>query len=456
MKNPFVDPSALSGKRAVVLGLGKSGQSAMQLLLSLGCSVIGTDRGRFEPLPASLEALQREGAHLVVGSHDAVPFSKVDLVVVSPGVPALPELASAERAGVEIIGETELASRFVSGALCAVGGTNGKSTVTTLLGHMVESTGRPSFVGGNLGVPACDAPFGAADYVILEVSSFQMERVRTFRPRVAVLLGVSEDHLDRYSGFDDYVAAKGNCFVRQGAGDVAVVPEGDETCLAQARRGAGRIVTFGEGGDFSVVERTVRARASGEVFDLHRADLHGRHNLSNAAAAIAAAVALGLPRDAIEEGLVRFRALPHRMALVGQVRGVTFYDDSKATNVGAAVTALRGLVEPRAVMILGGRDKGGSYDSLVWAIAQRGRGAVLLGEAADRIAQALGDVVPVQSARSMEGAVLRAFQMARPGDAVLLSPACSSLDMYKNYAKRGERFIEAVGMLQTSQKERDR
>jgi len=438
----------LAGRRVCVVGLGASGCSAARLLVRAGARVVGTDRAQRQALPMQALELERLGVELCLGGHEKVPFGELDLVVISPGVPSFPELESAEARGVPVIGELELAFRALDAPVLAVGGTNGKSTATTLLGHMVEAEYERTFVGGNLGLPAADAPEQGAECVVWEVSSFQMERVVDFRPRVAVLLNITEDHLDRYPDFSAYADAKGNCFRRQEESDVAVVPLGDTLAHAQASRGKGRIVTFGgAGADYEVDGPGVIERVSRLRFDLSESDLHGAHNYANAAAAIAAARAFGLAPGPIEEGLSRFRALPHRMALSGRFRGVSFYDDSKATNVGAAVTALRGLTEPKGVLVAGGRDKLGSYDDLVAALREKGRAAVLLGEAADRLRQAIGRVVPTQVATTMESAVLHAFRLAKPGDAVLLSPACSSLDMFKNYSERGDRFTEAVRRL---------
>jgi UDP-N-acetylmuramoylalanine--D-glutamate ligase len=376
-----------------------------------------------------------------------VRFESADLVVVSPGVPALPELERAEHAGVEIIGELELACRFVTAPIVVVGGTNGKSTTTTLIGVLLRAAGRHAFVGGNLGTPAADAVSQAFDVVVLEVSSFQLERAPSLHPRVSLLLNVTEDHLDRYPSFTAYAEAKGNAFVNQVPGDTAVVPFGDALTEEQARRGRGDLVSFGRGGDYLVAEAAVLEAESGERFDLGSSRLHGRHNHENAAAAIAAVRALGVNAEAVRDGLADFEPLPHRMALVRELSGVRFYDDSKGTNVGASVTALTGLTEDRGVLIAGGRDKQGSYAPLVDALRERGRAVVLLGEAAPKIFDAIGGALPVEHADGMDDAVRRAFRLAQPGDAVLLSPACSSFDMFKSYAERGERFSAAVKTL---------
>lgn len=441
---------ALLGKLAIVVGLGKSGQAAIELLVRQGAQVIGTDSAPTVQLGPGLTNL---GCKFVLGGHEGLDFNTADMIVVSPGVPDFGQLREAASRGVEVIGETELASRFLEVPIVAVGGTNGKSTTTVLLGHLLESTGQRVFVGGNLGDPACEAPDQLLDVAVLEVSSFQMERVPTFRPHVCLLLNLGEDHLDRYEDFSGYVRAKGNAFAQQTRKDFAISLSGSPLCAEQAARGKAMQLTFGVGGDYYVEEGCVVERSTRERFSLEGADLHGQHNHLNAAAAIAAARVLGVGAEDISEGLRRFRALPHRMALSGRIKGVSFYDDSKATNVEAAVTALRGLTETKGVLVAGGRDKRGSYDALVEALVEKGRAAVLLGEAAARIEEAIGDKIPVERAKTMEGAVLRAFRHALPGDAVLLSPACSSLDMFKNYSERGDRFTEAVESLARSASE---
>jgi UDP-N-acetylmuramoylalanine--D-glutamate ligase len=436
----------IRGKKVVVVGLGRSGVAAARLCQKLGASVLGTDTRPSSEIGDEARAL---GIELRAGGHEGVPFDTADLVVISPGVPGFPALDRAAAAGVTVIGELELASRFVRAPVVAVGGTNGKSTVTTAAARLFEAAGKKTFSGGNLGTPLADVALEDFDVLVVEVSSFQLERAPTFHPRVHVLLNVTEDHLDRYPSLAAYAAAKGNAFVNQTAEDFAVIPAGDAVCLEQARRGRARVVSFGTGADYSVEGNDVLERRSGVRFSLAGTDFHGAHNLSNAAAAIAAARSLGVDAAAIGSGLRRFEALGHRMSLVAEIEGVRFYDDSKATNVGAAVTALSGLSEPRAVLIAGGRDKLGSYEPLATALGRKGRAVVLIGEAADRIERALGGAVPIVRASTMDDAVLRARAFAKPGDAVLLSPACSSFDMFKSYAERGDRFAAAVRNLES-------
>ena len=459
--------AGVKGKRAVVIGLGASGVAACKLLVSRGAqAVIGTDSKPREKMEAQAAELEKAGVSLALGGHAEARIAEADLVVMSPGVPMFDELAAAERSQIPIWGEIELAVRALAhpAPVVAIGGTNGKSTVTSLVGAILGRAGKRTFVGGNLGEPLADHADEAFDVVVLEVSSFQMERVDSFHPKSSVLLNVSPDHLDRYPSEQAYADAKGNAFLRQTPDDIAVVPAGDDVCAAQARRGNGRLVTFGPGGDVvdpaspgdarlrRIVDVEVQASAIVDHavphrYDRARVNLRGGHNSLNVAAAVAAVRPFGIDVRIVEEVLASFRGLPHRMAFVGDVAGVRYYDDSKGTNVGASVTAVRGITEEKVVLVAGGRDKGGSYGPLVDALRDRGRGAVVIGEAADLIARAIGDVVPVRRAASMQAAVLAAAALARAGDAVLLSPACSSFDMFNDYKDRGDAFVRAVESL---------
>jgi UDP-N-acetylmuramoylalanine--D-glutamate ligase len=439
----------VAGKRVVVVGLGASGVAAARLCARRGARVVATDKKSLEALGPEARALEAAGVTLAVGGHAQAGIPEADLVVVSPGVPPLAELAEAERRGVTVWGEVELATRALAhpAPVVAVGGTNGKSTTTSLVGALLEAHGLATFIGGNLGEPLANHADQRFDAIVLEVSSFQMERVEAFRPKASILLNVTEDHLDRYATFDDYAHAKGNAFARQTTEDIAIVPVGDAVCLAQARRGRGEVVTFGAGAAVDVTPEAIVDRSNGEHYARREIALVGGHNASNAAAAIAAIRPFGVAPETIRRVLESFRGLPHRMALVSEIAGVRYYDDSKGTNVGAVVTALEGLVEPKAVLIAGGRDKEGSYAPLVEALRARGRAAVLIGEAADRIASAIGNAIPVHRARTLDDAVRSSAALARPGDAVLLSPACSSYDMFRDYKHRGDEFVRAVRAL---------
>jgi UDP-N-acetylmuramoylalanine--D-glutamate ligase len=440
----------LEGKRVVVVGLGASGVAAAALSARRGARVVATDSKSLPELGDEARALERMGITLAVSGHADAGLAEADLIVVSPGVPSFPELEEAERRGVPIWGEVELATRALlhPAPIVAIGGTNGKSTTTSLVGALLEAHGLATFVGGNLGEPLASHADERYDAIVLEVSSFQMERVDEFKPRACVLLNVTEDHLDRYPSLDAYARAKGNAFVRQTPEDLAIVPAWDDLCVAQARRGGGRVFTFGPGGDVDVTDDAIVDRGAGEEYARRDVALEGGHNARNAAAAIAAVAPFELAPATIREVLRTFRGLPHRMALVAEIDGVRYYDDSKGTNVGAVVTALEGIVERKAVLIAGGRDKEGSYAPLVEALRTKGRAAILIGEASARIAEAIGDAVPVHRARTLEDAVRVSSALAHPGDAVLLSPACSSYDMFRDYKHRGDEFVRAVRALE--------
>lgn len=435
----------LAAKNVQVVGLGLSGVSAVELCVRRGARVIGIDRRRRAELGPEARALQ---VPVLTESEAAAGLGQADLIVVSPGVDGFAALAAAEAAGVPVIGELELGARLVTAPICAVGGTNGKSTTTELVAAMLGASGRRVFCGGNLGTPltrAVDQPY---DCLVVEVSSFQLERAPSFRPQVSVLLNITDDHLDRHGSFENYAAAKGNAFVNQQAEDVAIAPAGDEIVERQVRRGAGQVRYFGfETAEYALRADTVHERATGEAFSLRDTALLARHNQLNAAASVAAARALETPAEAVRSALQSYRLLPHRMAWVRSVHGVGFYDDSKATNVGAAVAAIESLTEPQLVLIAGGKGKDGSYEPLVRALERRARAALLIGEAAPLIAEALRGRVETEIAPSLEVAVERAYRRAQPGDAVLLAPACASFDMFRSYAHRGERFVDAVEKL---------
>jgi UDP-N-acetylmuramoylalanine--D-glutamate ligase len=449
----------LKGKTVVIVGLGESGIAAAELALQHGASVVANDTAPPEKLSSAARALAERGVRLEVGGHPADLLARAYWVVVSPGVPPLPVLDQARAAGAEVIGELEFASRFVSAPIVAIGGTNGKSTTTSLVHSMLVESGRRAFVGANFGVPLSRVAGEPFEVLVLEVSSFQMERAPTFHPRVAALLNVTDDHLDRYPSFEAYAAAKGNMFVNQGVEDVAVVPKGDSLASREAHRGEARLVTFGQGGDIGLDDgaRAIVDRLRDRRYPLSDIRLTGAHNLLNVAAAVACASEVGATEQGITRALGKFEGLLHRTTFVAEVSGVRYYDDSKGTNVGAAVAAVRGLSEPRVVLIAGGRDKHGAYAPLAEELVSKGRALVLIGEAADRIASEVKAAVPQARASSMAEAVALAASFAQPGDAVLLSPACSSFDMFRDYKERGDVFareVRALGATAGSEKGR--
>jgi UDP-N-acetylmuramoylalanine--D-glutamate ligase len=442
------------GKTLIVVGLGRSGVAAAELALRLGARVIATDAAALESLSPEARALaSRAGLTLSAGGHDGVPFRAAHAIVLSPGVPPLRAVAEAEAHGVRVLGELDFAWQALETTpTAAIGGTNGKSTTTTLVGEILAADGFSTFVGGNLGTPLAEAALRdpgapAYDALVLEVSSFQAEKMPAFHPRAATILNVTADHLDRYASLDEYAHAKGNMLVRMTKDDVVVIPAGDALCRAQAARSSATIVTFGESGDVAIEQDAIVDRAR-QVRYLRRDILvTGAHNAENVAASVALASAMGASEAAIRATLATFRGLAHRIEVVADVSGVRYYDDSKGTNVGASVAALRGLPEPKVVLIAGGRDKLGSYEPLAAALRDKGRALVVLGEAAARIASAAAGVVEIVRAGSMDEAVRAARALAQTGDAVLLSPACSSFDMFRDYKHRGDEFARAVRAL---------
>ena len=446
----------LNGKRVLVVGLGRSGIAAAQLCAARGARVTVTDKRDAAALGAGLDGLPA-GVARELGGHRRETFTAADLIVLSPGVPEIPELAAARAAGVAITGEMELASRFVSSTLIAITGTNGKSTTTTLVGEMMRATGRPTFVGGNLGEPLAEAvatPAGDARGVcVVEASSFQLETVDTFHPRVAVLLNITADHLDRYADMDGYAAAKARIFAAQTGDDFAVVNLEDPLTMRASQGVASRRIGFSVA---RPLPEGAYADVDALVLKLHDEQperypkvlpwLYGQHNQANALAALLASRLAGATQAEARAGLLAFRPLEHRMEPVAEAGGITYYDDSKGTNVGAVVASLDGF-PARVVLIAGGRDKGGDYAPLAGVLARVGRATVLIGEAADKMESALRGVLPVERAPSMETAVEAARRLAQPGDAVVLSPACSSFDMFRDYKHRADVFRAAVSRI---------
>ncbi|MFT3921272.1 MAG: UDP-N-acetylmuramoyl-L-alanine--D-glutamate ligase [Myxococcales bacterium] len=442
----------LAGARVTVVGLGLSGLAAARLLVSKGAQVTINDARDEAALGERAKEAAKLGVQLDLGGHDATRLSQNDFIVVSPGVPPLEALASAEARGVRIYSEVELASWFVKGTVVGITGTNGKSTVTTLVGEMCKATGRPTFVGGNLGTPLVDVVGSEAaqenGYLVVELSSFQLERIERFRAHVGVILNVTDDHLDRYAGFADYAAAKGRLFATQLKADHAVAPSGDSLCVSLAAVSPGTHHLFaGQDGSVRVEDGTLRDHVSGLSLPVSEIGIQGAHNLDNACAAALAARLAGVEPATIARVLREFKGLAHRMQHVAQLSGVTYFDDSKATNVGASVAAIVGLgrQQIKVVLIAGGKDKGGSYAPLREVMEAHGAGVVLIGEASNLIADAFEGVpMPVVRAGSMGDAVRKARDLAKPGDAVLLAPACASFDMFRSYAHRGDVFKEEV------------
>ena len=440
-------------RRVVVVGGARSGIAAAELLARRGARVTLTDlRDRID----DAGALRNAGVRLERGGHRPETFANADLVVVSPGVPVeQPVFEPARRRGVHIIGELELASRWIRGRIIGITGTKGKSTTTTLVGRMLTAAGRKVLVGGNIGVPlSAQVDESTAETVhVVEASSFQLETTTTFRPWIAVWLNFADDHLDRHPDIESYASAKARIFANQEADDWALVNADDPVVAARSAAVAARRVEFALSGrianGFTVDgEWVVRRTATGveRLLPLAAVEIPGLHMRSNVLAAAAVASLAGGTPAAMTEALVGFHGLEHAMEPVGEVRGVRFVNDSKATNVEAARWSIESI--PRgAVAIVGGRFKGGDLKQLRDPLSRHGTAVVAIGEAADLVRDALNGVVPVIDAHSMREAVERAYEAAAPDGVVLLAPACASFDWFRDYEERGNSFKDEVKRL---------
>jgi UDP-N-acetylmuramoylalanine--D-glutamate ligase len=449
----------LRDKKVLVLGLGDTGLSLARWLDGQGARVTVADSRAAPPHVARLDA-EVPGATLVVGPYRREDFAAAELIAISPGVPlAEPLVAEAVARGVPVVGDIELFAQALENRakVLAITGSNGKSTVTEMVGAMCRKASMDTVVAGNIGLPVLDA-LGEAersgalpDVYVLELSSFQLETTSSLNPAAATVLNVSEDHLDRYSGMSAYAAAKARIFAGDG---VQVLNREDGYTEAMALKGRS-VVTFGldeprKAEDWGLRRRNETlwlAHGAENLMKVSELPLAGLHNAANALAALALCHALGLPDKPLLAALREFKGLPHRVEKVGDLAGVTYYDDSKGTNVGATVAALSGMAG-KVVLIAGGDGKGQDFSPLRAAVQGHARAVVLIGRDGPKIAAVLeGCGVPQLNAATLEEAVVIAAQHAQPGDAVLLSPACASWDMFRNYAHRAEVFIKAVKRL---------
>jgi len=459
----------LKGRKVVVLGLGDTGLSMARWLARRGASVRVAD-SRARPPHAARLARELPRVPLAAGAFDDATLQGADLVAISPGLDrrAAPIAGAIER-GVPVVGDVELfaqalkspvtgrGSPVTAPKVLAITGSNGKSTVTAMTGEVCRATGLRTVIAGNIGTPVLDAlaaiEDGAAapEVFVLELSSFQLESTASLEPAAAAMLNLTEDHLDRYAGMTEYAAAKARVFAGEG---VQVLNRDDSRSIGMARPGR-TVLTFGNGQPRTDTEWGIGAalggdalmRGSRRLMGLAQLPVAGLHNAVNALAAHALAHAIGAPDDALARALHAFRGLPHRMQKVAEHQGVVFLDDSKGTNVGATVAALAGLRQP-VVLIAGGDGKGQDFAPLAPAVKARARVVVLIGRDAEKLAAALAaSGVPLERAQDMDEAVQTAFRASRPGDAVLLSPACASYDMFRDYVHRAEVFVAAVRRL---------
>ncbi|WP_426754085.1 UDP-N-acetylmuramoyl-L-alanine--D-glutamate ligase [Myxococcus sp. Y35] len=452
---------ALSGQKVLVFGLAKSGVAALRLLRQHGAHVTALDARSEDALGAVAHEVKSLGATLVSGPTPAGLLASQDLVVVSPGVPlALPEIQAARAAGVAVWGEVELAGRLLADVpLFGITGTNGKSTTTALTGALFSSGGKRTFVGGNLGRPFSEAamPPGEWDALVVELSSYQLEGIRTLRPRGAAILNLTPDHIDRYPSHAAYGEAKARIFQNQQAGDFAVVNADDADVLGLARGAKAPVYGFSLTGrpvaqapalaGLAVVEPGgFRLDFLGEHYTLTNRALRGAHNAQNAMAAALLARLGGVPSGAVQAGLDGYPGLPHRLESVRTLDGVEWVNDSKATNVESVLVALRAFTTG-VWLIAGGKGKGAPYAPMVEAGRGKVKGVLTMGDDADTLARAYAGAADVYACGTLAQAVARARELAAPGDTVLLSPACASFDQFKNFEDRGDSFKRLVEAL---------
>lgn len=428
---------------AVVLGLGSSGEAAARLLRQEGAEVTVLDSAESDALMEKAHQLNQLGIQTILGKAAERANLHSELTVLSPGIDPQVELVqNFKRRGATFTGELELAYRFCHKPIVAITGTNGKTTTTQLIEMMLNDAGVRTIACGNIGRPFSEAILSQSsiDFFTIEVSSFQLESISQFRPQVAVWLNFTPDHLDRYASLKQYHSAKLRIFERQGEDDFAIVNAQDSLPSLLAQRIS--FSAYGDGADFVCWENVIHFRGE-PILALADTQLSGVHNTENLMAALGVAYALGIAWDAAAAGLRRYRLLPHRCEHVGEVDGVTFINDSKATNLDALVKALESAPRP-VILIAGGKDKGFEFDSIVALVARQVKYAVLLGEMAERIAEAWSSQVPCHPVPTLSEAVTIARRHAQPGDTVLFSPGTSSFDMFKNYADRGNQFRQLV------------
>ncbi|HEY1496722.1 MAG TPA: UDP-N-acetylmuramoyl-L-alanine--D-glutamate ligase [Candidatus Solibacter sp.] len=437
----------IQGMRALVVGMKKSGVASAEFLARRGAVVSATD---LKPL-AELPGVRELGVPFAVQT--PAVFEGYDLIVPSPDVPYdLPPLQEARRRGVRVIGEVELAAPFLKGRTIGITGSNGKTTTTSLIGHILREAGVPVQVGGNIGLPVTAMVESSRDngWNVLELSSFQLETIHDFRAHIGVALNVTQNHLDRHHTFENYAAIKGRLFETQQAGDYAVLNADDPVCVAYAGRTPATAQWFSSrkkvdpGATLCSDKLVLFGKLLMEAGEI---PIRGRHNIENVLAAAIAASRAGVSHGAIAAAVRSFRAVEHRLEFVRELNGVDFYNDSKATSVDATLKALDAFTGG-VWIILGGKDKGLDYAALRGPLAEKARAALLIGAAAGKIAEQIAGAVPLVDAKTLDAAVRHAFADAAPGDTVLLAPACASFDQFKSYEHRGEVFKQIVNGLE--------
>ena len=451
----------VGGKKVLVIGAARSGIACARFLVARGATVALNDAKLFENWSAEAQALKNQGVGCLAGDVPGWLLDQIDLLVISPGVPtkAIP-IRYAERAGAEVIGEVELASRFLKGRIVGITGSNGKTTTTQLTGELLKDAGLPTQVGGNIGRPLISLVESSRDdgWTVVELSSFQLETIKEFHPAVAAVLNVTPNHMDRYESFTDYAAAKHRIFMNQTPGDLAVLNADDEIVASWGAGLRAHVSSFSvkqelSEGLFLRGQEIVSRSGDGErvLMNASEMKLRGLHNVENVLAALSMGLACGASPELMRETIKRFEPVEHRLEFVAEVEGVKFYNDSKATSVDATLKALEAFQgDPgKVVLILGGRGKKAPYAPLAELVKQKVRKLILIGEDAETVAAELGEYAPFQRGDDMREAVALSFSSAERGDTVLLAPACASFDMFDTYEHRGRVFKDAVQSLKS-------
>jgi len=443
----------LKDKRVLVVGLARTGVSVAKFLRCKGAHVIITDLKPSNELTSFMDELRGLDIEFQLGGHEIDTFKRVDSIVVSPGVPLdIMPIKEAQKNSIEIMGEVELAYRFINTPIIAVTGTNGKTTTTAIISEMLKASGYKVYVGGNIGSPLIDYASSSQDkdYVVAEISSFQLDGIRTFRPKIGLLLNITEDHLDRYPGLLDYAQSKSRIFMNQTPEDVAILNKDDPLVMEIGKAVPGKRIYFStrqelQEGTYIRGKYIVFKNGQGgeELFDITKLKIIGTHNHENVMSAILTTKLCKCAHESIVRTLEAFQGLEHRLEFVRTLNGVTFYNDSKGTNVGSVIKSLGSFTHP-IILIAGGKDKGGDFSLLRELVKEKVKLLILLGEAKEKISRSLRDLVPDIMVHSLEEAVKVAYNLAKSGDIVLFSPACSSFDMFQDYKERGDVFKKAV------------
>jgi UDP-N-acetylmuramoylalanine--D-glutamate ligase len=449
----------LQGKRVLVVGLKRSGVAVIKFCLARDARVSVSDSASADALKPELESLRGGDVDYELGGHRTKTFLAADLIVVSPGVPlSIEPIREAQRKNIEVISEVELASRFLKGRIVAITGSNGKTTSTTLAGKVFGESGFPARVGGNIGTPLISLVDSSTEetVTVAEISSFQLEAIPTFRPNVGVLLNVTPDHLDRYASFEEYASFKRALFKNQRKEDWAVLNADDPVSAKFSRGLSGRVWWFSqkkvlaEGCFFA--DGWIQVAHAGETITVmarNQIPMLGAHNVENCLAVVSAAAILGADYKNVARAIAGFEGVEHRLEFVADIRGVKYYNDSKATNVDATMKALESF-PGNVILILGGKDKGSDYTVLSSLLRERVKQVLLIGAAAEKIQKQLAGVIPLEQCGNLETAVAMTPSLAVAGDIVLLAPACASFDQFSNYEHRGQVFKQWVRSLKSS------